>query len=467
MNDEFKLLPFQEAGVIELMRGKQILGDDVGLGKTIQAISFCEKMNYKRIIVLCPAPLKENWRDELMKFYNENAIVLEGDPKTRRQIFLGFQADTKYRYLLVNYEQLISKTNDFLFSFDFDCLVADEAHRIKNYKSKTYKNARKIRTKWRIALTATPITNHPLEAYAISNFVRPMFFNLHEFCKKYGIYGMKFLGKKRGHVYMIVDWKNLDELRIALDKLLLKRRKEDVLPDLPQRMYKTYHFDLQSYERKMHDFYFDKMKEAYEQETDDVFSYLALLQQVTNGTRLLSMSESHNVGYLEKDENSKLMLLKEVLEDLGDERCIVFTKFERMARVICSEIGDSCYMISGDTKNKIAAIKEFKESSKKYLVATDCLNYGVNLEFLKTLIHFDLAWTPSRMEQREGRVDRLTQTQKMLIINLIARHTFEEKVIKVLEKKQKYINEAVTGVTDRVLIQEVMYGERDYQTKIA
>jgi SNF2 family DNA or RNA helicase len=150
-----------------------------------------------------------------------------------------------------------------------------------------------------------------------------------------------------------------------------------------------------------------------------------------------------------------------VLEDLSEERAIVFTKFERMANIIYKEIGeDKCFLITGDTKNKINAIEEFKNSSKQFLIATDCLNYGVNLEFLKTLIHFDLAWTPAKMEQREGRIDRLTQEQKMLVIKLITKNTFEESVVKILERKQTYINDAIHGgdygITDKEIIENIV-----------
>jgi len=450
-------MPFQKEGIKALTEGKQILGDDVGLGKTVQALVYCELMPYSKVLIVCPSPLKENWRDELLKFFNKEATLLNGKPKEREKIFKEYVDDPNKKYLIINYEQL-SDRNKYITEFFFHCMVLDEAHRIKNFKTKTYKYGKKIQAGHKLALTATPITNHPMEVYSIANFVRKNYFNWYKFRLKYGIFGDVYKGPRLGVVQDVIAWKKLDELYEALKPVMIKRRKKDVLPDLPTRTYKIYHVELSPYERKVHDIYIDNMRDCFDTDDDQMFSYLSLAQQICNGTRLLSMSDSDNKIDPEEDKNSKLDVLKEVLEDLGEERAIIFTKFERMARIIRDEVGDRCFLITGATKDKIAAINEFKTSDKQYLVATDCLNYGVNLEFLKTLIHFDLAWTPAKMEQREGRIDRLTQKHKMLIVKLVTRNTFEDKITKLLAIKQSYIKDAVlggVGMTDKEVIQEI------------
>ena len=129
-----------------------------------------------------------------------------------------------------------------------------------------------------------------------------------------------------------------------------------------------------------------------------------------------------------------------------------------MARVIAREIGENkSVIISGATENKLEEIKKFKDSNLQYLISTDTLNYGVNLEFINKLIHFDLPWTPAKVEQREGRIDRITQQRGMLITKLIAKDSFDEHVANVIEKKKEIFQLAVDGIKEMTKL----YFEKD------
>jgi len=460
INDFPFLYEYQKEGVLALLNGKQLLLDSVGLGKSVQSLVYCEIMNYPKVLIVCPSPLKENFANEIAKFLKKECLILDGNLEERKSIFENYKK-SNIRYLICNYEKLLSR-NEFLFDFFFHCIILDEIHRIKNYKSKTYKNAIKLKTGYRIGLTATMITNTPIEAYAIVNFLKPYYFKYNEFMNKYAVMGIIYHDFRRDRdVIGPVAWKNLDDLYEKIKPLMIKRKAEDVLPQLPETIYKNYYVTLSSYEQEIHDFYFKKMKECYEKRDDQMFSYLSLMQQVACGCRMIKGSLSENLINIEKDENSKLKVLKEILEDLGDERVLMFTKFERVTRIIAEEIGtDKCYVVTGDTKNKIAAIEEFKNSDKKYLIATDCLGMGVNLEFLHILINYDLGFTPAKMIQRSGRLQRLTQVNKMLVINLIARNTYEDKIVKILEGKQRLINESIEGISyglsDKEVIRELV-----------
>ena len=134
---------------------------------------------------------------------------------------------------------------------------------------------------------------------------------------------------------------------------------------------------------------------------------------------------------------------------------MIFTQWSKTAKLI-QNIIPSSHLITGDTKDKHQAIKDFELSDSKILIATDCLNYGQNLQFCQNLIHFDLPFSPSKIEQREGRIDRLTQTNKMLIIKIIAENTVEEDVASIIKEKTKNFMESVDGLDEQSITREIM-----------
>lgn len=456
MNTEYKLFPFQREAVDNLKRRDiKIVGHDVGLGKSVISIAYCEEMNFKNVLIVCPAPLKEQWRNEIQKFYSQTAHILKGNARSREMIFNMYERFEDVKYLIVNYEQL-RPSNKFLLNIKFDLIILDEAHRVKNFKSKTHKWGLKLKSHRRIALTATPITNNPLEAATITNFCKRKTFDYFKITDRYGVWGTKFMGKRLGHVQAVVDWKDLDQFKKQFSKHFMRKTKKEVLDQLPERFYKTYYIEFSEEEQKIHDKYYNLLKRAYELETDDIFSYLSLLQLVCNGISLMNESGSRRLEKINIIKDSKMQVLKEILEDFGDERVIIFTKYKKMAKILELYLGeDVTYVITGDTKNKFEAIEDFKKGDKKYLVSTDCLGYGVNLEFLNILIHFDLTWTPSALEQREGRLDRITQVRNMLIINLITKNSFEERILKILRRKNEYIKKSFG---DRDIVNEIFKG---------
>jgi len=129
-------------------------------------------------------------------------------------------------------------------------------------------------------------------------------------------------------------------------------------------------------------------------------------------------------------------------------KLIIFTKYARMAEIIARELSflkeTNIYLITGKTPLRTKILSDFKDSSKDtILIATDCLSQGQNLQEASIIIHFDLPWTPASLEQRNGRIDRIGQTQKLRIINLVTENTFEERVLNIINEKSDYINKVV------------------------
>jgi SNF2 family DNA or RNA helicase len=425
--DKFKfLLPFQKTGVKLLIDGKVILADSVGSGKTLQAMSFASAMGYKKVLIVCPAPLKKQWQSEITKFLKEDSVILEGDYNKRLEAFENYTLK-KNVFCISNYEQLISRMNDFLFKQSWDCIIFDEVHRVKNSKSKVYQAATKLFAKKKIGLSARPQENNVREIYNIANLLtNKSFMKWQYFSDNYCMYD-EIYNRIKGYTMKVISaYRNLDDFHKKIEPLIIMRKRSEVLKDMPSRFYKNYYFDLNHIEKKMHNQFLLSAENAFSNDDENnLLANLTFARESCDSVKLL------DVDY----ESSKINIMKDVLDDFSD-KVVIFTQWARAAHIIVEELGaDNCILVTGETVDKLAAIEEFRNSSKRFFVTTDCLNYGVNMEFVHVLVHFDLVWNPAKLEQREGRVDRLTQKENMLIINLIANNSVEERVVKMLEDK--------------------------------
>jgi SNF2 family DNA or RNA helicase len=442
------LLPFQREGVKQLLAGKILLADDVGLGKTLQLLAFAEQKNLAKVLVICPAPLKYQWQTEIKKFLAKPSVVLEGDKLARNKSFNDFfyespiltPEDVQFgqkiqepknllRYLIINYEQLLN--NEFLATKKYDLVILDEVHRIKNNSSKTHTMAKKLLTNFKLGATATPFVNNPRELYNIVNFLKPKFFNYVEFLTRYCIQGTIYNHKLRREIQIVVSYKNLSELNTRLKTIMCRRHKSEVMPQLPERSYQKYEITLNPYQQEISDYFINLAKNSASDE--NILSCLTMSRLAANSLLQIKNSTSPLASNIRitSTENSKIKALLEILETIN-EKVIIFSQWQISAYEIAASLPkDSTIIITGQTSDKTTALDEFKiNPAKKYLVATDCLNYGLNIPEAHIMVHFDSSYSPSVNEQREGRIDRLTQQNKMLIITLMAKKILEEIVKK-------------------------------------
>jgi SNF2 family DNA or RNA helicase len=441
------LLPFQKDGLKELLSGKVLLADDVGLGKSAQMLAYCEQKRFQKVLIICPAPLKKQWQEEIKKFFpEEESIIMEGQPLKRNKLFNDFVI-SKAKYLIINYEQL-AKNNEFLLTKKYDCLILDEVHRIKNHATVAHKRAKKILTDFKIGASATPFVNNPRELYNIVNFLVPKFFNYFQFMDRYCVKNLIHNYQLNRDIVVIVGYKNLKELSERLKPIMIRRRKKEVLPQLPDRVYQNYNVELAPFQQEMTNFFKNKMLDMDNME--NILSYLLLARMAANSLTQIKNSKSVLARDVEitndNMENAKLRVLMDILLTIK-EKVIIFSQWSTSAYEIYQALGDAnTVLVTGETHDKHAAVEEFKRNpARKYLVTTDCLNYGFNIAEAHILVHFDLPFSPAQIEQREGRIDRLTQVNKMLIINLIAEDTVEERVHAILEKKRSMFNTVIDG----------------------
>ncbi len=238
------LYPYQKEGALfAVQAGRCLIGDDMGLGKTIQALAAAELMarlfRIGKVLIVSPTSLKYQWKGEIEKFTDRNAIVIEGLNNQRRALY---QDDAFYK--LVNYE-LVWRDLEQIRQWGPDLVILDEAQRIKNWKTRTAKYVKQLQSSFAIVLTGTPIENRIEELYSIMEFIdRHHFGPLYRFLHTHRI--LDDGGK-------VVGYRNLESVRRSLEGVMIRRKKEEVLKQLPLRVDKHFFVPMTKEQQDIHD----------------------------------------------------------------------------------------------------------------------------------------------------------------------------------------------------------------------
>ncbi len=321
----------------------------------------------------------------------------------------------------------------------FDTIVCDEATRISNPKAKQSKLIKTISAKHRIALTGTPLNNAVQDIWNILDFCQSNILGTFwQFSEKYCL-------KNRWGA--ITGYQNLSDLKQYLSDYMIRRKKSEVLTELPDKLYETIYVELDLEERKIYEAVKNEIaKELKEYEIkrvlDDkhlsnVLVKMIRLKQVTGSLELVSR---HNFS-------SKTEALKELLKDIihNGAKALLFTQFSSMADILVRELKEyNPLLISGKIENvyRKENIDKFQNEEKnRIMILTEAGGYGINLQRANYVIHYDLPWSISKMEQREGRAHRIGQQNKLTVFRLIVQNSIDEYVLKVLHKKQKMSEE--------------------------
>lgn len=431
-NGSLPLYEFQKKGVEFLSNlPSSLLADVPGLGKTIQTIGALEGSS--RVLIICPASLKYSWQEEIKKWDPLHvSIVIDGDKEERAQQWSRSKNSFKPCYYIANYDLLL---HDFyIIPKDWDAIVCDEATRISNPKTKTYKYLQLLNAKKRIALTGTPVSNTPEDLYGIVNWLRPGY--LGTFWQFQGLYCVK-----EPKFHRIIGYKNLDDLAAKVSRLMLRRTKEEVLTDFPPKTIENIIFDLSPEEQKL----YDNVRKVIISELKDLSIdprtlnlapvNLLRLKQVTNHPDLINTSSGL--------QSSKLEALRELLRPVvaSGEKAIIFTQFAQMAKILITELAMYApRVIMGEVsaEDRQKAVTEFKEDpAAKVMICTEAGGMGLNMQAASYVVHYDSPWSVAKLLQREDRAHRIGQKKPVTVYNLIARNTIDEYVAKVLHKKNK------------------------------
>ncbi len=444
-----ELKDYQLKGVEFLTKNKSaILADDVGLGKTVQTIKAIEKLNLNKILIICPKSIKKQWREEIKKWspsLSSSTIVIEGDRKKREMLW-----QTPSKIKIINYELLRMEDFKFIYKDWWDLIVCDEITRIKNFRAKTTRLLWKLRdrAKYRWGLTGTPIENYPVELYNIFRFINPFVFGKWENFKFYFlITEMKnFYGKM---VEKIVGYKNLELLKFKIAPYVLRRRRSEVLNDLPPIVVEERYVELTPFQNKIYNIIKFHAEELINKEMSALGDFN--LARIVCDTPLALKSSPTWVSSLDlgDDYNSeKFEELKFILEEslVNNNQAVIFTEWYEVLVLIkkfLEELGYKVSVFHGGLSEEERKREEEKFLNKQtqIIISTQAGGWGMNWQNANILINFDTPLNPAKLYQRIGRVYRMGQQNKVVVFDLITKDSVEERVREILNIKLNYIEE--------------------------
>jgi superfamily II DNA or RNA helicase len=442
-----RLYPYQVEGALFAARaGRCLIGDDMGLGKTVQAIAatelFARHFGAERVLIVCPTSLQHQWQRELDRFTGRTGTVMSGTRRMRSELWSGpgFCKITNYNKLAADLSSIQAWAPD--------VVIVDEAQRIKNWNTVAAKALKRIESPYAIVLTGTPLENRLEELVSIVQFVDR--------------YRLGPTWRLR-HDHQIVDdtgrvtgYRDLNRLGETLRPVLLRRRKSEVLTQLPERVDNTVFVDLSVQQRDIHQVNATAVQQIVTRWRRT--GYLSDIDQRRLMSALQNMRMACNSTYLfdrKTEDGEKFDEITTLLAELferPDAKAVVFSQWvgthELLSRRLSKHGWDHVVFHGGIPSAKRGAlIDRFHEDpSCRVFLSTDAGGVGLNLQHAAaTVINMDLPWNPAVLEQRIGRVHRLGQTRGVQVVNFVARDTIEESMLSVLAFKQSL----AAGVLDQ------------------
>lgn len=431
------LYDYQREGVLFAARaGRCLIGDDMGLGKTVQAIATAEIMarlfGVERVLIVCPTSLKHQWEREIQRCSKRSVEVVSG-LRARREIH--FAADAFFK--ITNYDT-VYRDLDLIASWSPDFVILDEAQRIKNWNTRTARSVKKIAAPYALVLTGTPLENRLEELISIVQFVDrfrlgPTFRLLHEHQVRDGD------GK-------VIGYQHLDKLGRTLGPVLVRRHKDEVLDQLPERIDSNIFVPMTELQRKHHAENHEIVARIVQKwrryrflsEADQRRLMIALqrMRMACDNSYLVDHRSDH--GH-KADEAATL--LDEILETPG-VKAVVFSQWLRMHELLVRRFEDRRWahvlFHGGLSSNKRKeALDRFRDDANcRVFLSTDSGGVGLNMQHASVVLNMDLPWNPAVLEQRIGRVHRLGQRQPVRVLNFVAQGTIEEGMLAVLKFKK-------------------------------
>lgn len=410
-----------------------ILADDMGLGKTLQSITFIVselpviRNKNQPALIVCPSSLTYNWLSEIRKFAPElKAAVIDGKKKERLEKQNNPEdidvVITSYPLLLKDIKQYETQS--------FHTVFFDEAQAFKNPLTQTAKAVKMLEAGNRFALTGTPVENSPEELWSIFHVVFPEL----------------FMGLK--------DYSNLTRKQIArrIRPFLLRRKKEEVLPELPVKMTAIETSELFTDQKKLYAAYLAKLRQdTLKHLNRDTLrkNRIKILAGITRLRQICCHPALFVDGY--KGSSAKFEQLMQIVEEsrLSGRRVLIFSQFTKMLKLIGQELsmkGRSFFWLDGQTPSveRIERCNRFNAGERDiFLISLKAGGTGLNLTGADTVILYDIWWNPAVEQQAADRAHRIGQTKDVQVIKLIAHGTIEEKMNELQDKKRHLVEEII------------------------
>jgi SNF2 family DNA or RNA helicase len=462
-----RLFDYQHAGVSMLLGGSCLLGDEMGTGKTVMALTAARIVGGPMLVV-APNSMKYRWQEEAAVWYPEaSTFVVAGTAKKKEATIEAAQgawaAGDRPVIVITNWESMRTLTRMAgygsikltdkekslgpLNRIPWNIVCADEAHRAKDAKSKQtralWRVSRGARYRW--ALTGTPVLNTPGDLWSIGRFYAPDEYgdSRHSWHNRYidfieTNWGPKDIGLRKDRQKEFEWW---------FDASSIRRTKEDVL-DLPEVTYQTRHLDLDP-----------KQASAYKKMLDDLIvridggillvtdplALLIRLSQIASATPVIG--EDGIVGLI--DPSNKVKAVLELLDELGEKQLVVFAQSRKLIELLESALDKrkvSHMSITGAVKPEIRTfnVNEFQAGRKRVALCTlGAGSEGINLFAADTVCFMQRSYSYGMSQQAEARVHRIGQERPVTVIDLVSKDTVDEDVIEALYSKSEMAEEVL------------------------
>ncbi len=459
-------------------RGRGLLSDEVGLGKTIEAglvlKEYLMRQMVERVLILTPPGLVAQWQEELATKFGLTDFITNNDPQFRTY---GPQAWTQFPHVIASLATARrAEHRKVITAQSYDLVIVDEAHHLKNRSSVSWKLVNALQKKYILLLTATPVQNRLSELYNLVTVLKPgQLKSPKEFSRQFVVRGDPRLPKNRG------------VLRELLSDVMVRHSRGQISIQLPPRRAHTIQINLRPEEQSLYDGISTLSRRIMSEKSVTSahrLGFRTLLREAgssAGATRstLLSLSEVAGLApyrdqllelAVEADSvqvSAKATALEKLLQGRarsGDDKVIVFTQFRATLDMLAQYLRDwgiefALYHGGLTISQKNAAIKDF-HTHLPVLLSTEAAGEGRNLQFCRAMVNFDLPWNPMRIEQRVGRIHRVGQDRPVDIFNLAAKGTIEDYVLEILDRKLNMF-ELVIGEVDMILGQ--LAEERDFE----
>jgi SWI/SNF-related matrix-associated actin-dependent regulator 1 of chromatin subfamily A len=418
---KLNLYPYQKVGVqfVDRAGGRCLIADAPGLGKTVQAIAYAQLHNLKTIIV-CPLSVVVNWQREIKKFTGKDSTIW--DSKT-------YDGHLKHQFHITHYDA-VAKNNHWLRDQGFDLLVCDEATYLKNRQTiraksilGSWKERRKypgVKTKYTIFLTGTPVMSRPIEAFSLLNFLdKDRFNNFFHFTQRYG--GWK------GAAPM-----NLQDLHDRTKDLVIRRKKDQVLTELPAKQRNDLYVELTKDERKEYNQLLKELFGKWKSDGKPSVKHMPKLQ-----------------GFLiEKKLPRLLEMVDEFLDN--DKPILIFSNYIAPLKLLLEHYGDQAAILTGEmNRNERQETIDKLVSGKAKVGLFSLLAAGMGIDGLQhkidTVVFLNMDYVPANHEQAEDRTHRIGQTAQVQVYYMVCDNTMDEYMRDILKEKQEVADIIVDG----------------------
>lgn len=443
------LRPYQESGFqwLNYLREVQwggILADDMGLGKTVQALSFLHHLKEEngtlKALVVCPTTLMFNWQNEIQKFTPSLTFyVHHGGNRSRDTL-----GDPAIDVIITTYGTLRSDIKQFV-DVSFDYVILDESQAIKNPSSKVTRAAGLLKAKNRLCLSGTPLQNNTFDIFAQMNFLNPGMLGSVEFFKQEFSIPIDKFGEKE----------QKDHLRKLLYPFILRRTKEQVAKDLPEKQEMVLFCEMGDEQRKIYDAYRndyrDKILGVVEEQGIQksqltILQGLMKLRQICDSPAIMKDEEKFPNVSVKLEE-----IGREITENISNHKALVFSQFLGMLALIkekLKELGVDYEYFDGSSTvaEREKAIHRFQndENCRVFLISLKAGGVGLNLTAADYVYIVDPWWNPAVEQQAIDRTHRIGQTKNIFAYRMICTDTVEDKILKLQERKRNLAKDLIT-----------------------